>query len=175
VLTKNGNYLIVNRLCFLSLLSLFLFRSLSLSLSLSFSLSRRLYLPSPLHPLTWYTHLAAIVIHTGRLSLLVADGEQEEKRRCAVSRTGDRKGGASGGWATLPTAERLCTRLKGFSLDFISHPITWYTRGRERERGADEGMETSGEGGRGGGRPRERKRVEGTSQRTTRARGVKIY
>ena len=146
----------------------------SSSFVLSLSLSRRLYLPSPLHPLTWYTHLAAIVIHTGRLSQLVADGEQEEKRRCAVSRTGDRKGGASGGWATLPTAERLCTRLKGFSLDFISHPITWYTRGRERERGADEGMETRGEGGRGG-RPRERKRVEGTSQRTARARGVKIY
>lgn len=48
---------------------------------------------------------------------------------------GGRKDGASGGgWATLPTVERLCTRLKGFSLDFISHPITWYTRGRERER-----------------------------------------
>lgn len=76
------------------------------------------------------------------------------------------EGGASGGWATLPTVERLCTRLKGFSLDFISHPITWYTRGRERERGAGEGMETRG------GRPRERKSVEGTSQRTTRAATV---
>lgn len=56
---------------------------------------------------------------------------------CSIENgAGERKDGASGegGWATLPTVERLCTRLKGFSLDFISHPITWYTRGRERER-----------------------------------------
>lgn len=53
---------------------------------------------------------------------------------------GERRRASGGwGWATLPTAERLCTRLKGFSLDFISHPITWYTHARthmqrERER-----------------------------------------
>lgn len=63
-----------------------------------------------------------------------------------------------GGWATLPTVERLCTRLKGFSLDFISHPITWYTRERERERDADEGVRMRG-------KEIERKRVEGTSLR----------
>lgn len=28
---------------------------------------------------------------------------------------------------------RLCTRLKGFSLDFISHPITW-THAKKKER-----------------------------------------
>ena len=49
------------------------------------------------------------------------------------------------GRATLSTSERLCTRLKGFSLDFISHPITWHTlghtaggrRGCRREGGRD--------------------------------------
>lgn len=113
------------------------------------------------------------MIYTGRLSLLVADGEQEEKRRCAVSRTGGgRKDGANGGggWATLPTVERLCTRLKGFSLDFISHPITWYTRGRERERDAGEGVETR--------RKEIERKKEGRGDiaaQRERGHGVKIY
>lgn len=85
---------------------------------------------------------------------------------------GGRKDGASGGGgrATLPTVERLCTRLKGFSLDFISHPITWYTRGRERERSAGEGVKMRG-------KKIERKkegRGDIAAQRE-RGHGVKIY
>jgi hypothetical protein len=164
-LTKNGNYLIVNRL----LPSRFPSHSrrsslpLSLSLSLSVFLSpRRLrhllilpprppaVLPSPPRPpsspgggtLTCDrdTHRTFIAC---RLAALVArNTENQEEKHSRASIESDRGGRDSGaererereremgrgrGWATLPTVERLCTRLKGFSLDFISHPITWYT------------------------------------------------
>lgn len=150
VLTKNGNYLIVNRLCFLSLSLplprlLFLFLSFCLSIFLPSSLDVYI-LPSPplLHPLTWYTHLAAIVIYTGRLSLLVADGEQEEKRRCAermgngrmVRARGRGLGYSADSRATVHTPKRVFVRFH-FTPNYLVHTREGKGKGRRR-RGENE-------------------------------------
>lgn len=102
-LTKNGNYLIVNHLFF--------------------------------HTIRYAARPSDSDAHTTR------GKNGGEKAECSVpswteGAQGERRRGTRGtkgrqrGWATLSTSERLCTRLKGFSLDFISHPITWHTLGR---------------------------------------------
>lgn len=159
MLTKNGNYLIVNRLLSRSLsFSLPPFLSLSLPLPLPLTPSvffpRRLHCPLTaisLHPLTWYTHLAAIMIHTGRLLPLVADGEQEEKRRCAVSAMSGGEAGWCERWmslgysadsrATVHTPKRVFVRFH-FTPNYLVHTRKGTgeetsAKGRKRERSRD--------------------------------------
>lgn len=76
-------------------------------------------------------------------SRLTARPREGQGKGCTVMGEGRKKGGVvvverckRMGRATLSTSERLCTRLKGFSLDFISHPITWHTLGHTA-RGAE--------------------------------------
>lgn len=152
MLTKNGNYLIVNRLCALSL-------SLSLPVSLSSSASLSSSTPSDV------IHSPGCDRDTHRTFIASGSGWRTEgKRRCAVSRAG--KGGkgrtetrerrmglgySADSRATVHTPKRVFVRFH-FTPNYLV-----YTRARtyaEGERGKRRRKKEN---------ERERERIEGTS------------